>query len=148
MLDVEKDKSRHPGLLARIATAAYLAGEDRTSQAAADVFAAMSAVTFDVPGVRWQVSGAGRADAIVHGDPHAFSAAGRCQWDLGSRTSLVVSGLYRDGTTLVELMGRFPSERGPADGAPHPGSRGPRLRWSPGRGDGSERGTGDPRHRL
>jgi hypothetical protein len=44
--------------------------------------------------------GPGRADAIVHGDPHAFTASGRFQWDLGSRTSFVFSGLYRDGTTL------------------------------------------------
>jgi len=49
--------------------------------------------------------GAGRADAIVHGDPHAFSAAGRFQWDPGSRTSLVASGLYRNGTTLVPKSG-------------------------------------------
>jgi hypothetical protein len=44
--------------------------------------------------------GPGRADAVVHGDPHAFTATGRFQWDLGSRTSLVLSGLYRDRTTL------------------------------------------------
>jgi hypothetical protein len=48
-----------------------------------------------------QVSvGPGRADAIVHGDPHAFTATGRFQWDLGPRTALVFSGLYRDKTTL------------------------------------------------
>jgi hypothetical protein len=45
-------------------------------------------------------AGPGRADAVVHGDPHAFTATGRFQWDLGSRTALVVSGLYRGRTTL------------------------------------------------
>jgi hypothetical protein len=49
-----------------------------------------------------QVSvGPGSADAIVHGNPHPFTATGRLQWDLGPRTALVFSGLYRGGTTLV-----------------------------------------------
>ena len=53
-----------------------------------------------------QVSvGPGRADAIVHGDPHAFTATGRFQWDLGPRTALVFSGLYRDKTTLDPASG-------------------------------------------
>jgi hypothetical protein len=53
-----------------------------------------------------QVSlGPGRADAIVHGDPHAFTTTGRFEWDLGSRTALVVSGLYRDKTTLDPRSG-------------------------------------------
>ena len=53
-----------------------------------------------------QVSvGPGRADDIVHGDPHPFTATGRFQWDLGSRTSLVFSGLYRDKTTLLPANG-------------------------------------------
>ncbi len=53
-----------------------------------------------------QVSvGPGRADAIVHGDPHSLTATGRFQWDLGPRTALVFSGLYRDKTTLVLASG-------------------------------------------
>jgi hypothetical protein len=49
-----------------------------------------------------QVSvGPGSADAIVHGNPHPSTATGRFQWDFGSHTSLVVSGLYRGKTTLV-----------------------------------------------
>ncbi len=49
-----------------------------------------------------QVSvGPGGADAIVHGTPHPFTTTGRFQWDFGSHTSLVVSGLYRGKTTLV-----------------------------------------------
>ena len=53
-----------------------------------------------------QVSvGPGHADAIVHGDPHAFTATGRFQWDLGPRTALVFSGLYRDKTTLDPRSG-------------------------------------------
>jgi hypothetical protein len=53
-----------------------------------------------------QVSvGPGRADAIVHGDPHAFTTTGRFEWDLGPRTALVASGLYRDGTTLDPRSG-------------------------------------------
>jgi hypothetical protein len=48
-----------------------------------------------------QVSvGPGYADAIVHGDPHAFTATGRFEWDFGPRTALVVSGLHRGGTVL------------------------------------------------
>jgi hypothetical protein len=45
--------------------------------------------------------GPGYADAIVHGNPHSFTATGRFQWDFGPRTALVFSGLYRGGTTLV-----------------------------------------------
>jgi hypothetical protein len=45
--------------------------------------------------------GPGGADAIVHGNPHPFTATGRFQWDFGPRTSLVFSGLYRGSTTLV-----------------------------------------------
>lgn len=53
-----------------------------------------------------QVSvGPGRADAIVHGDPHSLTATGRFEWDLGPRTALVFSGLYRDKTTLVPTSG-------------------------------------------
>ncbi len=53
-----------------------------------------------------QVSvGPGRADAIVHGDPHAFTTTGRFEWDLGPRTALVVSGLYRDNTSLQPRNG-------------------------------------------
>jgi hypothetical protein len=49
-----------------------------------------------------QVSmGPGSADAIIHGNPHPFTATGRFQWDLGPRTGLVFSGLYRGSTTLV-----------------------------------------------
>lgn len=49
-----------------------------------------------------QVSvGPGYADAVFHGDPHAFTATGRFQWDFGPRTALVFSGLYRGSTTLV-----------------------------------------------
>jgi len=54
----------------------------------------------------FQVSvGPGNADAIVHGDPHSFTATGRFQWDLDSRTALVFSGLYRDKTTFVPANG-------------------------------------------
>jgi hypothetical protein len=49
--------------------------------------------------------GPGRADAIVHGDPHAFTTTGRFEWDFGSRTALAVSGLYRDSTTLEPKNG-------------------------------------------
>jgi hypothetical protein len=53
-----------------------------------------------------QVSvGPGSADAIVHGEAHPFTATGRFQWDLGPRTALVFSGLYRDKTTLVPANG-------------------------------------------
>jgi hypothetical protein len=49
--------------------------------------------------------GPGSADAVFHGDPHPFTATGRFQWDLGPRTALVFSGLYRDKTTLVPANG-------------------------------------------
>jgi len=49
--------------------------------------------------------GPGSADAIVHGDPHPFTATGRFEWDFGPRTALVFSGLYRDKTTLVPANG-------------------------------------------
>jgi hypothetical protein len=49
--------------------------------------------------------GPGRADAIVHSDPHSFTATGRFQWDFSSRTALVVSGLYRDKTSLEPTNG-------------------------------------------
>ncbi len=53
-----------------------------------------------------QVSvGPGRADAIVHGEAHAFTTTGRFQWDLGPRTALVFSGLYRHETTLEPARG-------------------------------------------
>jgi hypothetical protein len=53
-----------------------------------------------------QVSvGPGSADAIVHGEDHPFTATGRYQWDLGPRTALVFSGLYRDKTTLAPANG-------------------------------------------
>ena len=49
--------------------------------------------------------GPGSADAIVHGDPHPFTATGRFEWDFGPRTSLVFSGLFRDKTTLAPQNG-------------------------------------------
>jgi len=53
-----------------------------------------------------QVSaGPGRADAIVHGDPHAFTTTGRFEWDFGPRMALAVSGLYRDATSLEPRNG-------------------------------------------
>jgi hypothetical protein len=53
-----------------------------------------------------QVSvGPGRADSIIHGDPHAFTTAGRFEWDFGPRTALVFSGLYRDATSLQPKNG-------------------------------------------
>jgi hypothetical protein len=46
-------------------------------------------------------AGPGRADSILHDDGRrAFTAAGRLQMDLGARTVLVVSGLYRGASTL------------------------------------------------
>jgi hypothetical protein len=53
-----------------------------------------------------QVSvGPGRADSIVHGDPHALTTTGRFEWDFGPRTALVFSGLYRDSTSLQPRNG-------------------------------------------
>jgi hypothetical protein len=53
-----------------------------------------------------QVSvGPGRADSIIHGDPHAFTTTARFEWDLGPRTVLAVSGLYRDSTSLQPKNG-------------------------------------------
>jgi hypothetical protein len=53
-----------------------------------------------------QVSvGPGRADSIIHGDPHAFTTTARFEWDLGPRTVLAVSGLYRDATSLQPKNG-------------------------------------------
>jgi hypothetical protein len=53
-----------------------------------------------------QVSvGPGRADDVVHGDPHAFTTTGRFEWDFGPRTALVFSGLYRDATSLQPRNG-------------------------------------------
>jgi hypothetical protein len=49
--------------------------------------------------------GPGSADAIVHGEPHPFTATARLQRDLGPRTTLVLSGLYRGQTTLVPSNG-------------------------------------------
>jgi len=49
--------------------------------------------------------GPGGADAIVHGYPHSFTTSARFQWDLGPRTALVFSGLFRDKTTLVPSNG-------------------------------------------
>ena len=48
------------------------------------------------------VAGPGRADSILHGDGRrAFTASGRLQMDLSSRTVLVLSGLFR-GTSRSE----------------------------------------------
>ena len=54
-----------------------------------------------------QVSvGPGRADSVYHDDGRgAFTATGRFQWDLGPRTVLVASGLFRDTATLVPRTG-------------------------------------------
>lgn len=54
-----------------------------------------------------QVSvGPGRADSLYHDDGRgSFTATGRFQWDLGPRSALVVSGLFRDAATLVPRTG-------------------------------------------
>jgi hypothetical protein len=50
-----------------------------------------------------QVSlGPGRADSLIHDDGlQAFTATGRLQWDLSTRTVLVVSGLWRNRSDLA-----------------------------------------------
>lgn len=48
----------------------------------------------------------GRAESLVHDDGRrAFTATGRLQWDFGPRSVLVVSGLFRDASTLVPRGG-------------------------------------------
>jgi hypothetical protein len=50
--------------------------------------------------------GPGYADSILHDDGRrAFTATGRYQMDLGPRTALVVSGLYRGSSRLVARNG-------------------------------------------
>jgi hypothetical protein len=48
----------------------------------------------------------GRADSIIHDDGRrALTATGRYEMDLGGRTSIVASGLFRGGSTLAEKNG-------------------------------------------
>jgi hypothetical protein len=56
---------------------------------------------------QWEVSaGPGLADSILHDDGRrAFTSTGRLQMDLGSRTVLVLSGLYRDHSEVVPRTG-------------------------------------------
>jgi hypothetical protein len=50
--------------------------------------------------------GPGRADSVLHDDGRqSFTATGRFQMDFGSRTTLAVSGLYRDASRLVPQNG-------------------------------------------
>jgi hypothetical protein len=50
--------------------------------------------------------GPGRAESILHDDGRrAFTATGRYQMDLGPRTALVVSGLFRDTARLAPQNG-------------------------------------------
>jgi hypothetical protein len=56
---------------------------------------------------QWQVSlGPGRADSILHDDGRrAFTATGRFALDLGPRRTLVLSGLYRDASSIEPRSG-------------------------------------------
>jgi hypothetical protein len=48
----------------------------------------------------------GRAESILHDDGlKAFTAAGRFQWDVGARSVLVASGIYRDASRLLPENG-------------------------------------------
>lgn len=55
----------------------------------------------------WQLSvGPGHADSILHDDGRrAFTATGRLQRDLGPRSTLVVSGRFRDNSSLAPWTG-------------------------------------------
>jgi len=55
----------------------------------------------------WQATvSPGRADSIIHDDgQRAFTATGRYQFDLTPRTAFVVSGLFRNDSTLVPRNG-------------------------------------------
>jgi hypothetical protein len=53
-----------------------------------------------------QVSvGPGRADDVDDAEARSFTASGRAQLDLGSRTAVVASGLYRDSSELEPARG-------------------------------------------